>query len=169
MATRGKLFVDIGACYGRLSLLLHKNYEQIWAIEPEPQNVKTIIGNITYGHARNVRVIPIAVSDKIGFVGMRSFSRSDVFKFVPDNCDADVMVATTTLADLLADKCADLVKVDVEGAEWQVLNGAASVLNNVKKWVVELHDLTRKVELEHWFLAHGYKFFWLDDSHIFAK
>jgi FkbM family methyltransferase len=166
--TKGNLFMDVGACYGSWSILLADNYKEIVAVEPEPSNMKAIVGNLAYSHIKNVSVVQAAVSDKNGMVGMKSFEHSDWFMFAPAGYTPDIYVPSLTLTKILGKRCADLVKVDVQGAEWQTLEGAVPVLNQIRSWLVEIHDLTRKCEAEQWFINHGYCFRWLDIDHIFA-
>ena len=166
--TKGKLFLDIGACYGRYSLLLAKNYEKILTIEPEPSNVKTIIANLAYSHIENVTALNVAISDKEGGCGMKKSFRFDSFRFAYKGEKPDIIVRTITLTTLLKNRIADLVKVDAEGAEFHVLNGAVPVLKQIKSWVVELHDLARKSELEQWFFVHRYSVSWIDENHVIA-
>ena len=72
---------------------------------------------------------------------------------------------------------ADLIKVDVEGAEILVLEGAKGVLSNVKQWIVEVHDIEnvlippseeRKLLFQSFFEENGYTTRWLDVRHIYA-
>jgi len=59
-----------------------------------------------------------------------------------------------------------LVKVDVEGAEWLVLEGAKGMMNRIRSWLIELHDPIRKREIERRMAQHGYQHIWIDDHHI---
>ena len=80
-----------------------------------------------------------------------------------------VLVNTTTLTKLISKfPLVDLVKVDVEGAEWEVLEGADQAVPKIKRWLVELHDIQRRGELEQWFRKHDYTIRWIDDLHLFA-
>ena len=69
----------------------------------------------------------------------------------------------------------DLIKVDVEGAEWQVLRGAEPIIRKIKSWLVEIHfrnDLEMKEvtqKMEAWLIQRGYKTQWIDDKHIYAR
>lgn len=64
----------------------------------------------------------------------------------------------------------DLVKVDVEGAEWLVLEGAEAIMPRIRRWVIELHEPSRKAELEHRMRQHGYnKNSWLDSAHLASQ
>ena len=69
---------------------------------------------------------------------------------------------TVTLASFFPNTEIDLIKADVEGEEWKVLEGAEPILERIKSWVVELRDSGRKEELEDWFVSRGYSVRWLD-------
>ena len=65
----------------------------------------------------------------------------------------------------------DLVKIDVEGAEFLVLDGMRASLKDqlIKCLVVELHNREDKVRLESLLVAYRYAIEWLDPEHLFAK
>jgi FkbM family methyltransferase len=168
LTTRGKTFIDIGACYGRFAVLLADNYERVIAIDPDATNVKTMNAIVTYGHFKNVEILKKAISDENGLFGLHTSTHSDWVHLSRSGETVDSMVETSTLNHLLEADAADLVKVDVEGWEWQVLNGSTEVLGKIKSWAIELHDPHRRNELEQWFHSHGYCTRWLDERHIFA-
>lgn len=172
----GKSFIDIGANFGYYSFLLHPNFERILAIEPHPENVR-VINEVKqkYGYSK-VEILEFAVSDEDGdtrlYTGRHSGGHS-LLRNPQLDSPQFINVKTKTLANILGSDVADLVKVDVEGAEWQVLKGAEPVVENIKNWVVELHNPNRKQDMENWFRSHGYQFKWLDfngetGNHIFA-
>ena len=78
------------------------------------------------------------------------------------------MKATTLDVLLKNEPCVDLIKVDVEGAEWQVLDGTRKVMPRIKSWIIEIHDINRKQELEDRLSLEGYVTKWLDEKHIYA-
>lgn len=57
----------------------------------------------------------------------------------PDEVDKSITVNTDTLDNVLRGKNIDFMKIDVEGAELQVLRGAASTLANAKPLIVFEH------------------------------
>jgi len=177
---KGKIFVDVGANYGFYSLLLHKNFERIIAVEPHPSNVEKIKESLVAMKVQNIEVVQKAISDEDNqflplFMGVHDGGHSLIsnHRLVPLNHNC-ILVETVTLSSLLRTyKQVDLVKVDVEGAEWGVLKGAQPILSKVIRWVVELHNPKRKRELEEWFISHGYSVRWLDfrgktANHIYA-
>jgi len=174
---KGDIFVDVGAFLGHYSLMLCNNFNQIFAFEPSPINLKLLRQNIYYGKAKNITCVGMAVSDKDGTSTLHLSSKK--FSGGHSLLDSrglpqDIKVKTCTLATFFKDEPKiDLVKVDVEGAEWIVLKGAEPILNKIKSWVVELHDLKRKKEIEKWFISRGYRCIWLDfwqssANHIYA-
>ena len=171
--THSEVFIDVGACYGRYIILLGKRYKQLIAIEPHPQNMQIIKSNVECAGLTNVRFIQCAVSDQDGYADLYLGSRDDWHSLDGGRDKEKVNVKTLTLASILSGYWVDLVKVDVEGAEWVVLKGAEPILERIRSWIVELHNLERKVELEKWFISRGYsvKWFKLGDKiskHLYA-
>lgn len=171
LSLQGDVFVDIGAHVGYYPLLLRHNFTTILAIEPHPKTYKQLKRNISKERAGNIQAVRIAVSDKVQtdvplYLGEYSWLHS--FK-EQQSSSQFVLVDTITLAKLIEKyPIIDLVKVDVEGAEWQVLEGAKTAQRKIKRWLVELHDIERSEELEQWFEKHGYTARWVDELHIYA-
>jgi len=177
----GHLFLDIGASYGYFSVLLNQNFKKVIAIEPHPKIMNFLRRNTR--HLNNVLCLKVAVSNKNGFlplflskinVGGHSLTPSTVDSEIretsfPEGTKQWIYVKTVTLNSLLRNyEYVDLIKLDVEGAEWYVLEGAENVVNKIKCWIVELHDLNRQKELETWFRSHGYTANWINNRHIYA-
>lgn len=173
---KGSIFVDIGANVGYYSFLLHNNYETILAVEPHPENVK-IMGIIkTENNYSKVKICPFAIGDKDDngvklYLGSHCGGHSLLpsSRFIQKPSLNYITVKAITLDFLLGTYSnVDLVKVDVEGAEWKVLDGAKDVMNKINAWLIELHDLTRKTELENLMKAFNYKVKWVDSKHVYA-
>ena len=170
----GKLFIDIGANHGYYSFLLHSNFERIIAIEPHPENLDILrVGKQVYGYP-HVEVLPFAVDSSDGqvnlYIGCHSGGHSlfHYGRFIKTG--KFIKVSAKTLASVLADIAGDvdLVKLDVEGAEWHVLEGAKPVMNRIQSWLIELHDLTKKRHLEEFTSKLGYKYHWVNNNHLYA-
>jgi tRNA G37 N-methylase Trm5 len=58
--SRGSAFLDIGAHVGTWSLRLHKNFEQIFAFEPNPETFRYLVSNLLANKVENVEVSPLA-------------------------------------------------------------------------------------------------------------
>ena len=180
---KGSLFIDIGANIGYYSFLLHNNFDMILAVEPHPKNIGIIEGvKEKYGYNK-VTSLSVAVSNRDGkaklYFGRHCGGHSllNVFPYSPQEHRHTIRklkstfftVQAVTLNTLLQTiESVDLVKVDVEGAEWKVLGGANEVMQKIKSWLIELHDLTRKTELEDLMKSFDYKVKWVDFRHLYA-
>jgi FkbM family methyltransferase len=163
---RGSLFVDVGANLGFYTVILSENFKEVISIEPYLKDYRLLIKNVK-SIAHNVRFVKQAVSNTEGSC---AFSEGRQLATVGEgNNESGIVVPTTTL-DSLLDRydIVDLIKVDVEGAEWLVLDGAKKTISKVKSWMIESHNPARNKDLENWFETRGYKSKWLDVNHIFA-
>jgi FkbM family methyltransferase len=156
---RGELFVDVGANVGYYTRLLAGSFNQIIAVEADP---------VIYEHLRkrvreNSKVILAAVTDSDRPI---DFRRDSGFEEINDNFTVHGM----TLARLLSGvHFVDLVKVDVEGGEFQVIEGSKVIMRRIRSWIIELHELRRAVELERLMEQFNYVCRWLDCSHAFFE
>jgi len=185
---RGRVFVDIGANVGYYSMLLSSNFDKVYAFEPYEKSFLEMCWNFRQFKIKNAKPLMKAVADKDGKERMLQTDYGQYHQLISgeqliNNSLAEhpkvpkvissFVVETITLASFFPNTVLDLVKVDVEGAEWRVLNGAEPIMKNIKRWVVELHDSKRRKELEEWFTSHGYNIRWLDfhgktANHIYA-
>ncbi|MGW5352154.1 FkbM family methyltransferase [Streptomyces sp. NPDC004031] len=135
----GMRVLDAGANVGYFSLLAARHIGPagvVHAFEPEPVNFRVLRRNVTASGYGNIETWACALSDRSGTQALY-LSRSNLgrhsfaFSNVPAT-GAAVDVPTRTLdafaADLLDDGPPILLKIDVEGAEGRVLDGAADLL-----------------------------------------
>ena len=131
-----RVFVDVGANIGYFSALVAKSYPRtnVVSIEAFPPTVEKLRLTIGRNDVKNVRVIETAVSDTQGSL--------EFFYAGPENEGATttvqgrfkstgVPVPCKPLSELLTDgeiAATRLVKIDVEGAESQVIKGFAPIL-----------------------------------------
>ena len=152
---KGRIFIDVGANYGYYPLLLHGNFNKIYAFEPIQQIFEELQRNLKrFG---NVECIRKAVSNVDQKVVKLTYHGNEG------------LVETVTLSSSFPERDIDMIKVDAEGEEWAVLEGAEPILTRIKSWVVELHDPLRKEELESWFTSRGYSIRWLDFAYRGSK
>jgi FkbM family methyltransferase len=173
LRVRGETFLDIGAHHGSYCCLLRRNFRTVIAVEPSPDSIRVMRRTFRLSGVRAI-VIPAAVSDQVGSTKLFLAKSGSVENQIelgeyPSRTREELRVPTTTVSKII--ECygpVDLVKVDVEGAEWLLLKGAESALDQVHRWVIELHDIRRKEELERWMTAHRYRGEWLDENHFAA-
>jgi len=166
---KGELFVDVGAGIGLYTFELRTNFKRVLAIEPSPNNIAILMEEIRRQKADNIVCMEAAVSNNEGTSPLYLGPNWGWHSLIP-RYDRRISVKTVTISKLLEnEKVVDFIKVDVEGAEWNVLEGSIPILNRVKSWLVELHNHDKKAEITEWFVSRGYKVRWLDHSHIYAK
>ena len=175
MKTTGDLFVDVGAQSGRYSILLSEQYTHIIAVEPHPKMVQFLRFNTIQAGLTNIQVLQCAVSNHDGFATFHISpvsGWSSLLEVAVRGPTRRIQVKTLTLSSILKGQQADLIKVDTEGAEWLILEGAEPVMNHIKRWVIEVHELDKHPELkalaEERLQSYGYSVKWLDSQRIYA-
>jgi FkbM family methyltransferase len=147
----GGSFIDVGANKGDFSLLAARlvgGDGKVLAFEPEPENCKWIEKSIKINGYKNIMLYEIALSDQNGEAKLFISDLSGLHSLIPDLEFRDrgaIDVKTRTLDNFLeeigfADHF-DVIKIDVEGAELQVLNGASNTLikSNNLVLLIDIH------------------------------
>ncbi len=186
---RGDCFLDVGANVGVFSLGCHKNFRRVHAFEPNPSIREELISRAARKGVPNLKVWPYALSDTNGkttlfldpHVGFGGSVDSILPEFDYDPASqpqhahvyrgqAGVEVETRTIDSLEIPPPFNLVKIDVEGAEFQVLRGAKETLakKGIHNLIIELHTQARKPELEALLKDYGYTMRWIDPDHIYS-
>lgn len=82
-----------------------------------------------------------------------------------------ITVNAVPLDDIISNRTVDLCKIDVEGAEFLVLESAISALKEgrIIRIMVELHNRERKSELESLLLKHEFELRWLDPGRVYGE
>lgn len=156
----GELFVDVGSNLGYYSRLLSPNFKRIIAIEMDP----VISSYLSKTRPKNCTVVCAAIGNQEGHVRIQRYADNlGGAEIVNTSEQLSSEVRGTTLATLLSNEPhIDLVKVDVQGAEWLVLRGAESIMDEIDAWLIELHDLERRTELASYMEQFGYECRWLN-------
>ena len=143
-----KVMVDAGAYIGDTAVYFLNRYPEITvhALEPNPESRAVAERNlIPYGN--RVNLIPAALSTTIGSV---SFGGKQMGARIGEGGKFEV--TTTTLPALLRsipDGYIDILKMDIEGAEMEILSGDVSEwLPHVGLLIVETHgvEITKKLK-----------------------
>lgn len=134
LALPGMTIFDVGANLGIYTLMAAKRVGArgvVHAFEPTPRIVKKLQDNIRLNHFSNVIVNQVAVSNTRGTAQFFIHDEDDRSSLAPISGTA-ISVPLITLDDYVAQQGIshlDLMKLDVEGAEVQVLNGSKRLLS----------------------------------------
>ncbi len=136
--------LDCGANVGLASLWLKQQYPaaRITAFEPDAVIADTLRRNLARNGAADVEVMQAAVWREDGSA---TFRREGADSGALDPVAADtsgdrVPVPTVRLRRWLTSEPIDLLKIDIEGAELDVLVDSADCLDRVHNLCVEVHD-----------------------------
>ncbi len=139
----GMTFIDIGANSGYYSLLAAQLVSQqgrVFAFEPYPSNVEILKTNIAANGLENVVVEELAISSRTGEANLYLSSINEGDHRIYEGRDDDfynagrerlaIGVRTTTLDRYLEGfaSSVDFIKLDIQGAEYEALEGMTKTL-----------------------------------------
>jgi FkbM family methyltransferase len=174
----GVFALDCGANIGTHTVEWAKkmtSWGSVLAIEPQQRIYYALAGNVALNNCFNAAVIHAAVFRKSGtmkipsldhlspanFGGLELQLRRDT-EFIGQsiNYENDALVTVQAVAiDDLALSRVDLIKIDVEGMEMDVLNGAVSTIEAKRPVMLLEQTKTNKTELKNWLAERDYSTF----------
>jgi FkbM family methyltransferase len=137
LASKDKIFAEVGVHVGSYAIRMSKLYRHVIAIEPNPFSLDCLKANMELNKVQNMTVIPVACGDSDAelLLGLAEGSSSLI-----GESSASVKVKVKRLDDLI--DYVDVMKIDVEGYEEQVVRGGLNIINKCKPtMVIEHHDL----------------------------
>lgn len=147
----GMVCLDIGANLGYYATMESKavgGSGHVIAIEPSPTNFSYLKRNMELQKTSNYELFNFAVGDKDGSVNFLISKKSNLSKVVseeekiPDGCEI-INIPLTTLDKFVYEKQLnrlDLIRMDVEGYELQILEGAKQIIKKFKPMMqIEIH------------------------------
>lgn len=172
----GMVFLDIGAYHGLYSVLAAMKLAgsgRVIAFEPNPRDCARIRRHAASNQCKAVEILPIALYSRQGratlhvpLAGAKTISSLRRPHLGADKF-ATLEIETETLDDICRQRQIDridVVKLDVEGAEADVLAGAWHVLHGLRPiWIFEALDVTagawgaRALDLIRLFESAGYE------------
>lgn len=135
-----KAIVDFGANIGAASIWLAKKYDgaRIIAVEPSPDNARLLRVNAD-ANGVHLDVIEAAVSSWDGDGFFDAGQEPNVGHLGNSGATVRVVTPETVLAKLPPGTPVDLVKMDIEGAEGDVLSADSDWLRRVNALIIEFH------------------------------
>lgn len=135
--------IDIGAQSGLYTLFAKFIPKStFYAFEPFPSSFKLLNDNIKLNNIDNVKTYNIGISDKIGETTLNVCNSHNGLHTIGENVKrfndiSKITIKTDTIDNLFYDKDipVDYIKIDTEGWEYHILNGAK---NTIKKYKPKL-------------------------------
>ena len=141
------IIIDCGANMGLSILYFSINYSEaeIYAFEPDITVIPCLEKNIETYEMHNVKLFKSAVWDSTGILDFYTDNGlggrlSSYTNQAPKKVDA------IRLKDFIADKHIDFLKIDIEGAEYNVIKDCESVLKQIENLFIEYHCTVNEIQ-----------------------
>jgi FkbM family methyltransferase len=140
------VFVDVGANIGLYTCIARSLGKQAVAFEPQPHNLECLYTNLNNNNWQDTEVFPLGLSNKPGLLtlyGASGPSASLVSGWAGYSTQFKRIIPVNTLDTVLGDRFENkklFIKIDVEGAEHNVLMGAVRTLSMIPRptWFIEV-------------------------------
>ncbi|MBY0316021.1 MAG: FkbM family methyltransferase [Bdellovibrionales bacterium] len=150
LISKAKVFCDIGANFGYFSFLAQQlePQAQIYSFEPLPKNIENFKKNLKLNAFSKIELVEACLSDQIGETefllppagesGWGRMAHRDLFS--GEKIKRSVITLDSFFLQRKINQC-DLIKIDVEGYEFKVLQGARNVIAKFKPQIcIELNE-----------------------------
>jgi FkbM family methyltransferase len=173
----GSVLYDVGANIGFYSLLAARLGAQVFAFEPDVPNAESLERHVRLNSlGAKIEVIRAAVFSTSGFVALEpaDSARGHGNAHVGTNTEHSnpmIQVPCTTLDDFAREHIVpDTIKIDVEGAESNVLAGAEKLFTHYRPHLIcEVHDTANASFVDAWLKTRAYELHWLDAKNSFPR
>lgn len=173
--------LDIGAHIGLATLYFKQIYPEarIVAIEPQPDNFALLSQNMKENQLKGVQLVQAAVAPKTGEIVLHEPLSSQGWRsgtgIIPNGWrgvqpSKEIKVKAVSIMDYLVEPI-DLLKMDIEGMEYEVIRTAGAKLHQAKRVIIEVHPRKehRKEEIEKILLQNGFKLEFFEDKTSLGK
>jgi FkbM family methyltransferase len=156
--------IDCGSNIGISVLYFKRNFPESTVItfEPDKQNFEILNLNVNSFQLKNVELNNTAIWIENTYLNFSNESSMSSKIESENDSDAALKVKATRLYDIINQKI-DLLKIDIEGAEYKVLMDIESKLHYVQNMFFEYHGLFSQIsELTHIFTVltnNGFKYY----------
>ena len=143
----GMTFVDIGANVGFYSIIAGRVVGpegRVLSFEPNSENCRLIMLSASRNHIDNLSLFPFALGDRTGQALFHTHigSNGGLVGYESEALlNPTVVVVPIARLDDLVKESVDLMKIDVEGAESLVAQGAAGLIRRYRPTVVSEFSL----------------------------
>ena len=165
---KGDVFLDIGANVGVYSLLNSTRFNKVISVEPGNAQRMLLNKNIKLNHIRNIEVLENAICGKEGIIKLYKSKNLVNYNIVNQSNDYEEVNSITLDRLLLNLSHVELLKIDVEGAELDVIRSGMKEINKVHFIIVEVKNSYFE-EMREILNPVGFKYHILEDRAIGEK
>jgi FkbM family methyltransferase len=164
----GDVLYDIGANVGSYSLMAGARGAAVYAFEPLPVNYAELIANVHLNSlSEKIYCYPIAATNSyltswipfsVHDINLPGYGLASAEKQYKGSEDVYLPSAALDALPATAFKPPTHVKIDVEGAEFHVLDGMQGILSagSIKSLVIEIADDRTEIQIKKLMERHGY-------------
>lgn len=169
------LIIDCGAHIGMSILHFKQQYpdSKIIAFEPDRNNFQLLQKNINEWGLKDIQLFqnPVWTSnDEITFEA--SGAMGGKISEITENAESSVKLKAVRLSEFL-NKEVDFLKIDIEGAEWEVLNDCEDKLHFVNNIFLEYHskfkEQNKLINILQILNRSGFKFYIKEANNIYPN
>jgi len=166
--SQGKAALDIGSHRGFMAgVMALAGASRVLCFEPNPNNISRLEELCSLNPSLPFEILPFALSDTNGTaefsvmpedtMGKLSDSSFQIDELDQQRFEVDVRTLDTICLDHDIGEIG-MIKIDVEGAEGMVLQGAERVLREIRPiLIIEIHTYELLLEIEELLQAYGYE------------
>ena len=142
----GGVFVDVGANIGAVSLFVDSfnkdreddNKIKVYAVEPEPNNLYLLNQNIQNNPTENITIVSNAIWHEEAMVSISNRGGNSSIVDTEEDSSEVLAITLETLFSTYDIKEVDVMKIDIEGAEFDlIINTPAETLAKINRLVLE--------------------------------
>lgn len=144
----GSVVVDLGANIGTFSVYAAHMGSKVYSVEPQPDNYKALVNNINLNNMNDF-IIPIdfGISDYKGVAVISDEGGGSTIKDEHKDGTTIEVMPLDEFFDLYNLESVDVLKIDIEGAEIEVILGASRETLNKCKYITMEFDIRSGKEL----------------------
>ena len=139
----GMSVLDIGANIGYFTMLsasIVGPSGHVFAVEPNHQNVKLIEASRRLNRFQQITVAPFAAASEVGILSLTTSHSTGTTSLLPDEISALLkarIVPCAAIDSLMPpDQRIDLIKIDVDGAEYRAMQGCRSLIERSRPAII---------------------------------
>jgi FkbM family methyltransferase len=176
----GSVFYDVGAHIGIVSMfaaLVVGAEGAVFAFEADPENARRIEEHVHRNKLNQIRLIPNAVWSSAGRLQFKRASAQSSRNQGAVSAESNPSTGSTVEVEAIAlDDYAEvsrpptLIKIDVEGAEGEVLRGSERIFSAFRPVLIcEVHHKRAEEEVTRWLKEKKYDLTWLENTDKFPR